>query len=83
MAPANQLRQRPSRAALAARFDWSAPPSKVVVGGVPKGENKTVVAVSHEQLPDAEAGERLKAAWRGWLVDLKSFLERDTHETDR
>jgi hypothetical protein len=69
------MRQRPTRAALSARFDWSDPPSRVVVTVVPKGTDKAVVAVGHEQLPDAESGERLKAAWREWLGTLKTVLE--------
>jgi hypothetical protein len=61
---------------LSARFDWSDPPSRVVVTVVPKGADKTLAAVTHERLPDAESGERLKAAWREWLGELKSALER-------
>jgi hypothetical protein len=70
------MRQRPTRAALTARFDWPDPPSRVIVAIVPKGEARSVVAVAHEQLPDAETGDRLKTAWRGWLGDLKAVLER-------
>jgi len=81
--PAAPLRRRPTKAALAARFDWADPPSRVVVGVVPKGVRRTVVAVSHEQLPDAEAGARLKSAWRGWLGDLKVALEAEQQETVR
>lgn len=73
--PNAPMRQRPTRAALSARFDWSDPPSRVVVTVVPKGADRTVVAVAHEQLPDAEAGERQKAAWREWLGTLKTVLE--------
>ena len=69
------MRRRPTRAALSARFDWSEPSSRVVVNIVPKGDDKAVVAVAHEQLPDAESAERLKVAWRGWLGELKAFLE--------
>ena len=74
--PGVQLRQRPTRAAWSARFDWSDPPSRVIVGVAPKGTDKTLVYVTHEQLPDAESGERLKRAWRESLVELKGFLER-------
>ena len=73
--PNAPMHQRPTRAALSARFDWSDPPSRVIVTVVPKGADKTVVAVAHEQLPDAEAGERQKAAWREWLGALKTVLE--------
>jgi hypothetical protein len=74
--PGAPLRPRPTRAALTVRFDWSDPPSRVVVTLVPKGVDKVVIGVAHEQLPDAESGERLKTAWRGWLGALKSVLER-------
>ncbi len=74
--PDAPMRQRPTRAALGARFDWSDPTSRVIVSVVPKGEGKTLVTVGHEQLPDAEAGERLKGAWREWLGQLKAVLER-------
>ena len=47
----------------------------MIVTVVSKGEAKTLVAVAHERLPDAEAGERLKTAWRGWLGQLKTVLE--------
>ena len=74
--PGAAMRQRPTRAAMSARFDWSDPPSRVIVGVAPKGADKSLVYVTHEQLPDAEAGERLKRAWRESLVELKAFLER-------
>jgi uncharacterized protein YndB with AHSA1/START domain len=69
------MRQRPTRAANSARFDWPDPPSRVVVTVTPKGSDRTLVAVSHERLPDAESGERLKQAWRESLGDLKAALE--------
>ena len=50
-----------------ARFDWSDPPSRLVVNVAPKGAGKALVAVAHEKLPDAEAAERFKARWREWL----------------
>jgi uncharacterized protein YndB with AHSA1/START domain len=74
--PDAPMRQRPTRAALSARFDWSEPASRVVVNVVPKGADKTVVAVAHEQLPDAEAADRLKVAWRQSLGELKAVLQR-------
>jgi catechol 2,3-dioxygenase-like lactoylglutathione lyase family enzyme len=66
------MQRRPTRTALSARFDWSEPPSRVVVTVVPKGAEKTLVSVGHEQLPDAESGDRLKRAWREWLAALKA-----------
>jgi uncharacterized protein YndB with AHSA1/START domain len=73
--PGAPMRQRPTRAALSARFDWDEPPSRVVVTIVPKEEGKATVAVSHERLPDAETAERSKAAWRARLGDLKAEFE--------
>ena len=70
------MRQRPTRAALSARFDWSDPPSRVVVTVIPKGADKATVAVGHEKLPDEGTADRLKGAWREWLGGLKAYLER-------
>jgi hypothetical protein len=74
--PSAPMQPRPTRAKLTARFDWSDPPSRVVVNVVPKSAGKAIVAVAHEKVPDAESARRLKAAWRSWLDDLKSVLER-------
>jgi hypothetical protein len=74
--PDAPMNPRPTRAKLTARFDWSDPPSRVVVTTVPKTAGKAVVAVAHERLPDAESANRFKAAWREWLGDLKTVVER-------
>jgi uncharacterized protein YndB with AHSA1/START domain len=74
--PDAPMLRRATRSALSARFDWSDPPSRVIVSVVPKSVDKTVVVVAHEQLPDAGSGERLKGAWREWLGQLKAVLER-------
>ncbi len=75
--PDGTLEQRPTRAANTARFDWSEPPSRLVVTVVPKAPGKTTVALQHERLPDAEIADRLKAEWRERLDGLKSMLESD------
>lgn len=75
--PGATLRQRPTRAANTARFDWSDPPSRVVVTIVPKDAGRSVVGVVHERIQDAADAARLKGQWRGWLGDLKAALERD------
>ena len=69
------MTQRPTRAALTARFDWTGPPSRVVIGLARRPDGRTVVSVTHEKLPDAEAAERLKADWRTWLGTLKAHLD--------
>ena len=74
--PGVTLRSRPTRAEWTARFDWADPPSRIVFTVTPKGPGKSLVAVGHEKLPDAEAAERLKTAWRGWFGDLKTLLEK-------
>jgi hypothetical protein len=74
--PGAPMRQRPTRAAHTARFDWTDPPSRVVVALVPKDGSRATVAVAHEQLPDIETAERFKAAWRGWLGTLRTVLEQ-------
>lgn len=75
--PDAPLQPRPTRAALTRRFDWADPPSRVVVTVAGKAADKTVVNVAHEKLPDAETGDRIKTAWRGWLGALKSVVESD------
>jgi len=70
------MRQRPTQAALSARFDWSEPPSRVVVTVTSKGADRATVAVGHEQISDAATAERLKGAWREWLGAVKAVLER-------
>lgn len=74
--PGAPMQPRPTRAKLTARFDWSDPPSRVVVNVAPKSEGKAIVAIAHEKVPDAESAERLKVAWRGWLGELKAVIER-------
>ncbi|HEV8054678.1 MAG TPA: SRPBCC domain-containing protein, partial [Candidatus Limnocylindrales bacterium] len=71
------LRRRPNTATNTARFDWSEPPSRVVVTFDAKSDTKTQVAVGHERLPDAETAERMKGWWRERLGALKQLLEDD------
>ena len=69
------MRQRPTRAANTARFDWSDPKAVVVVTITPKSATKSTINVTTEKLPDGESVERLRAAWRTWLGRLKVVLE--------
>ena len=71
------MRQRPTRAALTARFDWADPKSRVVVIVGPKSRDKSVVTVTCEQVPDADAADALKPQWRASLGALKTLLEQN------
>jgi len=75
--PGAPMARRPTRAKLTARFDWSDPPSRVVVNVAAKGTDRSIVAVTHERLPDAAVADRVKAGWRDRLGRLKAFLETD------
>jgi hypothetical protein len=69
------LRPRPTRASRNLPFDWDEPPSRVVVVVAPKGDDRALVSVTHEQLPDAESAATFKAAWRARLVEYKRSVE--------
>jgi uncharacterized protein YndB with AHSA1/START domain len=58
-----------------ARFDWEGGPSRLLVTFQDKGRTKTTVTVTHERLPDADAAESAKPAWRARLGALKAYLE--------
>lgn len=47
----------------------------MIVGFESRGEAKSVAAMAHERLPDAEAAERMKALWRGAVSELKELAE--------
>ena len=82
--PGAPMHQRPTRAALTARFDWAEPTSRVVVNVAAKGSDRSVVTVTCEQVPDADAADSLKARWRASLDDLKTLLEQPgTHGETR
>jgi len=58
-----------------ARYDWEDGTARVVAYFESKGEDRSVVTVSHERLGDAEEADRMKAMWRAALSDLKEVLE--------
>lgn len=58
-----------------ARFDWEGGPTRVTVTFDAKGPGKATAHVTHERLPDPDAGEAAKAAWKDRLAALKAFLE--------
>ena len=66
---------RTSQPGKLARFNWGEGPSRLLVTFEQKGPAKATVHVAHERLPDADAGEAAKAAWKQRLGALKSLLE--------
>jgi hypothetical protein len=66
---------RTSQPGKLARFDWGDGSSRLLVTFEQKGPAKATVHVAHERLPDADAGEAAKVAWKQRLVALKSLLE--------
>jgi len=73
--PGDRLRERTSRPARSARYDWDGGATRVIVGFSPKGEARSQVDLAHERLPDAGAAERARAEWRERLDALKAMLE--------
>ena len=74
--PGADLRERTATKPKSARFDWGDGTTRVVVGFEPKGEAKSVVALEHARLSDAEEAERMKAYWRERVATLKEVLEQ-------
>jgi hypothetical protein len=75
--PAATLRERTATRPKSARFDWEEGPSRVHVTFVPKGNEKSTVAVSHERLADAAAADHMRAYWRERMGALKVQLEEE------
>jgi uncharacterized protein YndB with AHSA1/START domain len=73
--PGVVLSERTATPHRTARFDWGEGSTRVVVGFQAKGERKSVVALSHERLPDSETAATMKAFWRERLSGLKARLE--------
>lgn len=74
--PAAQLRERTATKPRSARFDWGDDGTRIVVTFVGKGEGKSLLALGHEKIADAEEAERLKVFWRERISTLKDVLER-------
>ena len=70
------LRERTASKPKSARFDWGDGETRVIVSFTAKGEEKSVVALAHERLPEAGEAERMKAFWRDRVAALKEILER-------
>jgi hypothetical protein len=73
--PDVDLRERTATRPKSARYDWGDGETRVIVGFEPKGDEKSVVALEHARLPDAEEAERMKAFWRERVAALKEVLE--------
>lgn len=75
--PDGGLSERTQRPPKGARFDWEDGTTRVIVTFDRKGDggDKSVVALAHERIPDAESLEELKLFWRERLGVLKQELE--------
>ena len=73
--PGAEMRTRTATAPKSARYDWEDGSTRVIVTFEDRGESKSVVAISHERLPDSETAEEMKAWWRERLTALKARLE--------
>ncbi len=74
------LRLRTATPPRTARFDWEDGSSRLAIGFTAKGESRSVVAIQHERLPDAEAAERMKAFWRERVQALQELLEAKAND---
>jgi hypothetical protein len=73
--PDCELRERTTQRPKSARFDWGDGETRVNVGFVAKGEEKSTAALAHERLADADEASRMKAFWRERFATLKEVLE--------
>ena len=73
--PGAEMHRRKTTAARSARYDWEDGATRVGVWFEAKGDDRCLVSLSHERLPDADAAEAMKAYWRERLVALKAHLE--------
>jgi hypothetical protein len=79
--PRVALRERTTKPARSARFDWQHNGTRVVVGFSSKGRGRSEVAVAHERLPNARSAQKMKALWRERLSALKTLLEAERRAT--
>jgi uncharacterized protein YndB with AHSA1/START domain len=74
--PDGELRERTALKPRSVRFDWGDGDTRVHVTFAPKGDAKSLAALQHVRLADAEEAERMKAFWRERVAGLKEVLER-------
>ncbi|MBM3924741.1 MAG: hypothetical protein FJ320_01935 [SAR202 cluster bacterium] len=53
---------------------WKQDKSSIDINFYPKGDGKSQVTVQHSKLPDAQAGEKMKAYWKGVLDLMQQAL---------
>jgi hypothetical protein len=73
--PDGELRQRSATRPRSARFDWGEGGSRVSAWISAKGDDRSIVTLTHERLTDAEEADRMKRFWRERLTALKAVLE--------
>lgn len=77
--PGVELHERTSQPGRSARFDWPDNGTRINATFTASGDAKSQVGVEHEQLPDTQAAEAMKAYWRERLAVLKEALEAGEH----
>ena len=77
--PEGDLRERMATRARSARFDWDGGPTRVIFGFEAKGDAKSLVSLEHENLPDAEEAQHMKAFWRERLATFERRCWRARH----
>jgi uncharacterized protein YndB with AHSA1/START domain len=75
--PAGGLRVRTATKARSARFDWGDGSTRVAVAFTAKGEAKSIVALEHARLADAQEAKTMKAFWRERVAAVKELLEQE------
>ncbi len=73
--PDQPMTERATTRGGSARFDWPDPASRVIFTMDAKGPQKTLLALTHERLPDPAAADRLKSMWRERMTALKDLIE--------
>jgi hypothetical protein len=70
-----ELRVRTARPGKSITADWEDGSTRLSIGFVAKGPDKSQVALAHEKVATAEQADELKAFWRERLKMLKEVLE--------
>jgi len=73
--PEGDLRERTATRPRSARFDWGDGETRVHVTFAAKGDAKSIAALQHRRLADAEQAAQMKAFWRERAATLKEVLE--------